>query len=73
MCECAHAHTRGLSHIQLFATQWTVASQAPLFMEIPRQEYWSGLSSPTPDPFDDQLNLMVSCSNLFPLPDHEEL
>ena len=22
---------------------WTVASQAPLFMEFSRQEYWSGL------------------------------
>ena len=26
-----------------FATPWTVAHQAPLFMRIPRQEYWSGL------------------------------
>ena len=24
-----------------------VAHQAPLFMEFPRQEYWSGLSFPT--------------------------
>ena len=26
-----------------FATPWTVAHQAPLFMRIPWQEYWSGL------------------------------
>ena len=26
-----------------FVSQWTVACQAPLFMEFPRQEYWSGL------------------------------
>ena len=26
-----------------FATQWTIAPQAPLFMEFSRQEYWSGL------------------------------
>ena len=26
----------------LFATPWTVAHQAPLFMEFPRQECWSG-------------------------------
>ena len=26
-----------------FATPWTVACQAPLFMEFSRQEYWSGL------------------------------
>ena len=25
-----------------FATPWTVARQAPLSMEFPRQEYWSG-------------------------------
>ena len=25
-----------------FATPWTVALQAPLFMRFPRQEYWSG-------------------------------
>ena len=39
MCVCAQS----LSHVQLFATPWTVAHQAPLFMGFPRQEYWSGL------------------------------
>ena len=32
-----------LSCVQLFATPWTVACQAPLSMGFPRQEYWSGL------------------------------
>ena len=32
-----------LSRVQLFATPWTVARQAPLFMGFPRQEYWTGL------------------------------
>ena len=32
-----------LSHVQLFATPWTVAQQAPLSTEFSRQEYWSGL------------------------------
>ena len=32
-----------LSHVQLFATPWTVASQAPLSMGFSRQESWSGL------------------------------
>ena len=36
-----------LSHVRLFAT-WTVACQAPLSMGILRQEYWSGLSFPSP-------------------------
>ena len=35
------------NHIQLFATPWTVAHQAPLFMEFSRQEYWSGLPFPS--------------------------
>ena len=30
------------SHVQLFATPWTVACQDPLSMEFSRQEYWSG-------------------------------
>ena len=32
-----------LSCVQLFAILWTVANQAPLSMEFPRHEYWSGL------------------------------
>ena len=31
-----------------FVTLWTVAHQAPLSMEFPRQEYCSGLSFPSP-------------------------
>ena len=33
---------------QLFATPWTIARQAPLSMGFSRQEYWSGLSCPSP-------------------------
>ena len=29
-------------------TLWTVAQQAPLSREFPRQEYWSGLPFPSP-------------------------
>ena len=29
-------------------TSWTVAHQSPLFMGFPRQEYWSGLTFPSP-------------------------
>ena len=35
-----------LSRVQLFATPWTVACQAPLSMRSPRQENWSGLPFP---------------------------
>ena len=37
-----------LSCVQLFATPWTVARQAPLSMEFSREEYWSGLRCPPP-------------------------
>ena len=37
-----------LSHVHLFAAANTVAHQAPLSMEFPRQEYWSGLPFPSP-------------------------
>ena len=36
------------SHVQLFATLWTVACQAPLFVGFSEQEYWSGLTFPPP-------------------------
>ena len=36
-----------VSHVQLFATPWTVACQAPLSMGSSRQEYWSGLPFPS--------------------------
>ena len=36
------------SHVQLFATSWTITLQAPLSMEFFRQEYCSGLPFPTP-------------------------
>jgi len=34
-------------HVQLFATTWTVAHQAPLSMGFFRQEYWNGLPFPS--------------------------
>ena len=39
---------QSLSRIQLFATPWTVACQAPLPMGFSRQQYWSGLPCPSP-------------------------
>ena len=52
----------GLSHVQLFATPWTVAHQAPLSMGFSRQEYWRGL------PFPFQGTLLTQGSNLSLLP-----
>ena len=36
------------SCVQLFATPWTVACQAPLSMGFSRQKYWRGLPYPSP-------------------------
>ena len=41
------------SHVQLFATLWTVAHKAPLSMGFPSQEYWSGLLYPPPEDLPD--------------------
>ena len=38
---------KSLSCVQLFASPWTVAYQAPLFMGFSRQEYRSGLPFPS--------------------------
>ena len=47
-----HTHTgagdMGCSHVQLFATLFTVACQAPPSTGFSRQEYWSMLPFPSP-------------------------
>ena len=40
---------KSLSRVQLLATPWTAAHQAPLSMGFFRQEYWSGVPLPSPD------------------------
>ena len=44
---------KSLSRVQLFATPWTVAYQAPPSMGFSRQEYWSGLPFPSPGDLPD--------------------
>ena len=64
---------KSLSHVQLFATSWTVACQAPLSMGFSREEYWNGLpfsspwNSPNPgiDPRSPALKIdSLSCEPL---------
>ena len=61
MCTCMHV----CSCIQIFATLWTVALQAPLSIEFFRKEYWSGLPFPTPKDLPDSgikpVSPCVSC------------
>ena len=39
---------KSLSRVRLLATPWTAAHQAPPSMGFSRQEYWSGVPSPSP-------------------------
>ena len=51
------------SCVQLFATPWTVAPQAPLSMGFPRQACWSGVPFPSPGDLPDpgiELTSLVS-------------
>ena len=48
-----HVHMCVPGCVRLLAAQWTVAHQAPLSMEISRQEYWSGLPFPPAGPLPD--------------------
>ena len=51
---CWKVKVKSLSRVRLFVTPWYVACQAPPSMGFSRQEYWSGLPSPSsgylPDP-----------------------
>ena len=50
-CKTLIKETEGvcsLSCVQLFATLWTVVCQTSPSMGFSRQEYWSGLPSPSP-------------------------
>ena len=44
---------KSLSRVQLLATPWTVAHQAPPSMGVSRQECWSGLPFPSPGDLSD--------------------
>ena len=40
---------KSLTRVQLLATPWTAAYQAPPSMGFSRQEYWSGVPLPSPE------------------------
>ena len=48
---------KSLSRVRLLATPWTAAHQAPPSMGFSRQEYWSGVPSPSPLSHITPLNL----------------
>ena len=47
--ESEKVKVKSLSRVQLSATPWTVAYQAPPSMGFFGQEYWSGLPFPSPE------------------------
>ena len=42
-----------VAHVLLFVAPWAVAHKSPLSMGFSRQEYWSGLSFPSPGDLPD--------------------
>ena len=48
LLQCMKMKVKSLSCVQLLATPWTAAHQAPRSMGFSRQEYWSGLLFPSP-------------------------
>ena len=60
LLQCMKVKVKSLSRVQLLATPWTAAHQAPPSMGFSRQEYWSGVPLPSPglilvDPSSHQL------------------
>ena len=56
---CMPSH---FSHVQLFATLWTITPQLSLSMAFSRNEYWRRLSCPPPGVFLTQgLDLCLFC------------
>ena len=65
LCCCALS----LSRVQLFATPWTVACQAPLSMGTLQAEYWSGLPcSPQGDLLNPGIEPRSPALHMDPLP-----
>ena len=57
---------KSLSCVWLFVTPWTAAYQAPPPMGFSRQEYWSGL--PSPSPLSTFTPALFPVCSSFPLP-----
>ena len=56
---------KSLSRVRLFLTPWTAVYQAPPSMGFSRQEYWSGVPSPSPLYPATLLNSLISSSKFL--------
>ena len=54
---------KSLSRVRLLVTPWTAAYQAPPSMGFSRQEYWSGVPSPSPCIFSKLSLIILSFGN----------
>ena len=54
LLQCMKVKVKSLSRVQLLVTPWTAAYQAPLSIGFSRQEYWSGVPSPSPSEAQNQ-------------------
>ena len=61
---------KSLSPVQLWATPWTAAYRAPPSMGFSRQEYWSGVPSPSPQIVLGAHNIVVTNSETQSLIKH---
>ena len=59
LLQCRKVKVKPLSRVQLLATPWTAAYQAPPSMGFSRQEYWSGV--PLPSPINALITVFISC------------
>ena len=48
LLQCMKVKVKSLSRVRLLVTPWTAAYQAPPSLGFSRQEYWSGVPSPSP-------------------------
>ena len=55
---------KSLSCVRLLATPWTAAYQAPLSTGFSRQEYWSGVPSPSPQDMWHLFSILLLRRNL---------
>ena len=69
----SESEVKSLSHVRLFATPWTAAYQTPPSMGFSRQEYWSGVSLPSPMSsagranFESAYSILVIMNRIGPL------
>ena len=62
-------NVKSLSCVQLLATPWTAAYQDPPSMGFSRQEYWSGVLSPSPSCLCPVLHIWDQCFLVAKQPD----